>query len=199
MIFLVNGLVSTCAPGGQANTTGRRCNASRWKLWAIAAALAVHALLWTRRPPIEIVVHASESERSSCAPPSILVAHEQHLQAVGSDRRLLALVTELRKRSTVSLLFRKAAPQSRRSPPTAELASMLGAKSPAAHALQLDVLPPLPPAIYELGDTASLAALLRFACFDLVLIGLWFWWAARPPLHPCLVPIILTPWSTNAP
>ena len=124
-------------------------------------------------------MHASEHERSSCTQPSILVAHEQHLQAVGSDRRLLALVTQLRSNSVVSLLFRKAAPHPRRSPPTAELAAMLGATGRAAHALLSDVPPPLPPAIYELGDTPSLAALLRLARFDLVLVGLWFWLAAH--------------------
>lgn len=110
--------------------------------------------------------------------PHILVAHEQHLQAVGSDRRLLSLIDQLSSRGVVSLLFRKPAPASRRSPSTASLARMIGAASPRAHQLRLGEKPPLPPAIYELGPTPSLISLLRTARFDLILIGLWFWWEA---------------------
>ena len=134
--------------------------------------IALCVLTFFVKRPVSVVI-VSQPSRQECRP-QILVAHEQHLQDVGSDRRVLALLRQLRERSTVSLLFRKAAPPARRSPKTADLAAFLGVSSPV-HALRLDETPPMPPAIYELGDTPSLTSLLRIARFDFVLVGLWFW------------------------
>ncbi|KAL1523006.1 hypothetical protein AB1Y20_017969 [Prymnesium parvum] len=168
-------------------TTRRVC-----KLCAAALALVLEALLWAsqRRPDILAPPRPLEPHAVGCRRPLILVAHEQHLQAVGSDRRLLGLITQLSSSSVVSLLFRKAAPPRRRSPPTARLAALLGARSPTAHLLRPDVPPPLPPAIYELNGTPSFTALLRAARFDLILVGLWYWYDPQPSLAEVLLPSV---------
>ena len=120
----------------------------------------------------------------------ILVAHEQHLQAVGSDVRLLWLLLLLRALDAeVSLLLRAATPAARRSPPTAELAALLGAAGDVAHVLRDNATAPTPPALYELGDSAALAALLGAGHFDLVLLGVWFG-DPQPAFAELLLPVI---------
>ena len=121
----------------------------------------------------------------------VLVAHEQHLQAVGSDVRLLWLLRQLRALDAeVSLLLRAATPAARRSPPTAEVAALLGAASDVAHVLRDNATAPTPPALYELGDSAALAALLGDGHFDLVLLGVWFWYDPQPAFAELLLPVI---------
>ena len=121
----------------------------------------------------------------------VLVAHEQHLQAVGSDVRLLWLLRQLRALDAeVSLLLRAATPAARRSPPTAEVAALLGAASDVAHVLRDNATAPTPPALYELGDSAALAALLGAGHFDLVLLGVWFWYDPQPAFAELLLPMI---------
>ena len=121
----------------------------------------------------------------------VLVAHEQHLQAVGSDVRLLWLLRQLRALDAeVSLLLRAATPAARRSPPTAEVAALLGAASDVAHVLRDNATAPTPPALYELGDSAALAALLGAGHFDLVLLGVWFWYDPQPAFAELLLPVI---------
>ena len=78
--------------------------------------------------PAAAYADAAAASTAAAAPPlNILVAHEQHLQRVGSDRRLLALLQTLRSLgSDVSLLIRtKTCNRCVRSPSTRELARSL--------------------------------------------------------------------------
>ena len=98
------------------------------------------------RHPSDAARHPSESRPSAasvsdttCAASrsgghlSILVVHEHHLKPIGSDVRLLGVVLQLRSLGhTVSLLFRGRVPSSERSPPTAQLATIIGASTPEA-------------------------------------------------------------------
>ena len=105
--------------------------------------------------------------------------------------RLLWLLRQLRALDAeVSLLLRAATPAARRSPPTAEVAALLGAASDVAHVLRDNATAPTPPARYELGDSAALAALLGAGHFDLVLLGVWFWYDPQPAFAELLLPVI---------
>lgn len=122
----------------------------------------------------------------------VLVTSEQHLQRVGSDRRLLALLRTLRGlNAQASLLVRtRRCGQCRHDPPIQELAALLGSTSSTAVMLQPGERPAAPPAIYEYGGSLSLVALLDTAAFDLVLVGLWFWYDPQPSFAELLVPVI---------
>jgi len=107
---------------------------------------------------------------------SILLIHEHHLKPIGSDVRLLGVVLQLRSLGhTVSLLFRGKTPSDQRSPPTAELATLIGTPYDNEYVLRSTELPPQPPAIYEHADLDSLSLLARQGWFDVVLCPLWFW------------------------
>ena len=122
--------------------------------------------------------------------PRILVAHEQHLQRVGSDTRLLALIKGLIQRhgAEVSLLVRtRKCNHCVRNPPTHELARIL--KSTATEALPLPSLHPTP-AIFEFNGTDALYSLLTRADFDMVLVGLWFWYDPQPSFAELIAPVV---------
>ena len=125
------------------------------------------------------------------SPFRVLVAHEQHLQRVGSDTRLLALLTKLRDLGTeISLLVRTSRCNNcTHSPPIPELAHMLRARLTTATRLSRG-LAPHPPAIYEYGGTIALATLLATHHFDLVLVGLWFWYDPQPSFAEILLPLL---------
>lgn len=107
---------------------------------------------------------------------SILLIHEHHLKPIGSDVRLLGVVLQLRSLGhTVSLLFRGKTPADQRSPPTAELATLIATAYASEHVLTSSAVPPQPPAIYEHADLDSLSLLARQGWFDVVLCPLWFW------------------------
>lgn len=162
---------------------------------AVAWALRSLAAHWStgRGAPVRLTPAAALIRR---VPPSkslrLLVAHEQHLQRVGSDTRLLAVLSTLRSHAAeVSLLVRTAkCNHCRRSPPTAELARLLGATLLAAVPLSTRAVAPPPPAIYEFGGSAALAALLRTHAFDLALVGLWFWYDPQPSFAEVLLPTL---------
>lgn len=115
--------------------------------------------------------------RSCGAKLSVLVIHEHHLKPIGSDLRLLGIIRQLRALGhTVSLLFRGKTPADQRSPPTAELASLLGATSgETEYVLTSTDRPPQPPAIFEYSDLESFSVIARQGWFDAVLCPLWFW------------------------
>ena len=76
----------------------------------------------------------------------------------------------------MSLLFRGKTPADQRSPPTAELASLLGATSgETEYVLTSTDRPPQPPAIFEYSDLESFSVIARQGWFDAVLCPLWFW------------------------
>ena len=104
----------------------------------------------------------------------VLVVHEQQPQALGCDRRLLALMRLLdSQHSRVSLLYRHGVPPSMQSPPTAELADALGID--AFDAAQIGGCLRPPPALYEYTSRAQLEALFAKGWFELVLVTTWFW------------------------
>ena len=70
------------------------------------------------------------------------------------------------------------------------MAALLGAASDVAHVLRDNATAPTPPALYELGDSAALAALLGAGHFDLVLLGVWFWYDPQPAFAELLLPVI---------
>ena len=121
----------------------------------------------------------------------VLVAHEQHLQAVGSDARLLLLLQQLRQLgASVSLLVR-AATGAARHPPTHEIAELLGAANLSAVPLSRGGVPVArAPAVYEMGGGRAFQQLLRHEQFDLVLVGLWFWYDPQPSFAEMLVPLV---------
>ena len=124
----------------------------------------------------------------------VLVAHEQHLQAVGSDARLLLLLQQLRQLgASVSLLVRAATRAARRQPPTHEIARLLGAANLSAVPLGRGgggVPVARGPAVYEMGGGRAFQQLLRHEQFDLVLVGLWFWYDPQPSFAEMLVPLV---------
>ena len=170
----------------------------------LAVALGVPILLLAFGEYLQLITRLRPSERErepkssapfDCytSPSRILIAHEQHLQEVGSDRRLLALISSLRMLGTeVSLIFRtsKGAPPSRRRPSTRQLAKLLGAASSSAILLDESRPPPRLPAILEYGGTSSLTALVEAAEFDLVLCTLWFWYDPQPSFAELVVPVV---------
>ena len=123
----------------------------------------------------------------------VLVAHEQHLQQVGSDTRLLLLLQHLRQLgASVSLLVRAATGVARHHPPTHEVAKLLGATNLSAVPLgRGDVSVSRAPAIYEMGGSRAFQQLLRREQFDLVLVGLWFWYDPQPSFAEMLVPLVV--------
>lgn len=122
----------------------------------------------------------------------VLVAHEQHLQAVGSDARLLLLLQQLRQLgASVSLLVRASTRAARRQPPTHEIARLLGAANLSAVPLGRGGAPVArAPAVYEMGGGRAFQQLLRHEQFDLVLVGLWFWYDPQPSFAEMLVPLV---------
>jgi len=128
---------------------------------------------------------------------NVLLIHEHHLKAIGSDLRLLGLLLQLREQGhTVSLLFRGKASRAERSPPTSELNRIIGGPAlddPAQ--LGGSGAPPPHPAIYELADLAGLASLASQGWFDAVLCSFWFWRDPAPSAAELLLPTLLT----NAP
>lgn len=164
------------------------------------------------RHPSDAARHPSESRPSAasvsdttCAASrsgghlSILVVHEHHLKPIGSDVRLLGVVLQLRSLGhTVSLLFRGRVPSSERSPPTAQLATIIGASTPEAVVMSAggsgtgrDLPLPPPPAVYEFGNLASLMRLAQAGYFDAVLCTLWFWRDPAPSAAELLLPTLL--------
>ena len=198
--------VTDGAAPGEASRGRSACGKASWRLfWVVGAAVALAVRIYAsrdrgapvRRLPATAAATASPAAASAAtASPAarrrrLLIAHEQHLQRVGSDTRLLALITTLRQLDTeVSLLVRTGRCNNcTRSPPTRSLARMLGAQI-------LDVVPlssaaPVqPPAIYEFGGTSPLAALLAAHPFDMVIIGLWFWYDPQPSFAELILPVV---------
>ena len=123
-----------------------------------------------------LAARGTAAKCATSAPLSVLLVHEHHFKPIGSDLRLLGIVRQLRSLGyTVSLLFRGRVPAEQRSPPTHELAELLGAEASGEVKLSSTERPPHPPAIYEYTDLDALSSLSRFGWFDVVLCPLWFW------------------------
>lgn len=120
---------------------------------------------------------------------SVLIIHEHHLKAIGSDLRLLGVIMQLRSlghtasvhrspstyavlhviQSLTAVVFHMAqmlargkVPPAQRSPPTTELLRLLGSSQKSEALLSASDLPH-PPAIYEYVDLPSLSAFAKRA------------------------------------
>lgn len=120
----------------------------------------------------------------------VLVVHEQQPQALGCDRRLLALVRLLQEEGRrVSLLYRHGVPPSEQAPPTTELAELLGV-SPFNPSHLSGCLRP-PPALYEYtGDERQLQRLAQRGWFGLILVTVWFWNDPSPSFAEVTLPVL---------
>ena len=122
---------------------------------------------------------------------TVLLVHEHHLKSIGSDMRLLGLLLQLRGLGhSVSFLFRGPVPLAQRSPPTQELAALIGASETDAQRLSQEVPPRPPPAIYEHSNLAALAALARHGWFDLIFCTFWFWRDPAPSSAELFLPTL---------
>ena len=125
-------------------------------------------------------------------PLRILIAHEQHLQAMGSDVRLLGIVDRLRQAGhEVSLFFRAHTDNALRVPPSAALATRIGVRRVYSEAaLRSDVRHLPPPALYEFVDAAQLAQLFSQGWFNVVICFFWFWLDPKPNVAEILLPYV---------
>ena len=116
--------------------------------------------------------HTRRGAEMPDVPLRILVAHEQHLQPMGCDVRLLGIIrTLLRSGAEVSLFFRGHTLVSKRAPPSEELASLL--RIPRGYReewLRRDVRELPPPAIYEHAGPAQLGRLFAQGWFHATLV-----------------------------
>lgn len=125
---------------------------------------------------------------------SVLVVHEQHLQSMGCDTRLLGIVRALLSCGhKVSLFFRTRTPEQRRNPPTKELASLL--HIPRAYNeedLRRDVRELPPPAIYERTTSAQMGRLFAQGWFNAAIVSFWFWHDPKPNVAELVLPQLHT-------
>lgn len=121
----------------------------------------------------------------------VLIVHEQHPQALGCDRRLLALVALMQASgSTVSLLYRRHVPAANQSPRTSKLASLLGVRAFDEAELSGGCLR-APPALYRFDGRANhLVRLAEAGWFDLVLMSVWFWNEPQPAFAEIVLPLL---------
>ena len=179
----------------RANERGRPYGSLRRRALPVLLLLFAAVVLFRRgRQVVQVTARGSHSVPVRCHTATrVLVAHEQHLQAVGSDARLLLLLQQLRQLgASVSLLVRAATGSARRHPPTHEIAELLGAANLSAVPLGRGGVPVAAraPAVYEMGGGRAFQQLLRHEQFDLVLVGLWFWYDPQPSFAEMLVPLV---------
>lgn len=131
-----------------------------------------------------------ESNGKCTKPMHILIVHEQHLQSMGCDMRLLGIIRALLGcGQRVSLFFRGHTPEHRRHPPTRELASLLQIPHGFNDTdLRKDVRQLPPPAIYERTTTAQVAQLFAEGWFNAVIVFFWFWHDPKPNVAELLLP-----------
>lgn len=164
----------------------------RWVGFGLTVTAALALRLYQATVAILPRHHARQPICDSAVAVRILVTSEQHLQRVGSDRRLLALLHSLRSlHAQVSMLVRtRKCGSCTHSPSIPELCRLLGSATHEAVPL-VDNGKPVPPgpALYEYGGTRSFASLLHAAAFDLLLVGLWFWYDPQPSFAELLLPV----------
>ena len=136
-------------------------------------------------------------QRHHCAEPALeprrlLIVHEQHLQPMGCDVRLLGVIRGLLSADLeVSLFFRTHTPIAKRSPSSPELATLL--RIPRGYQeewLRRDVRTLPPPAIYEHSGSAQLGRLFARGWFHAVLVFFWFWHDPKPNVAEMVLPAL---------
>ena len=121
---------------------------------------------------------------------NILIVHEQHLQAMGCDARLLAVIRALvGGGQKVSLFFRTHTPEQRRYPTTTELSSLLHIpRGYSEDLLRSDVRSLPPPALYERTTSVQVGRLFSQGWFNAAIFFFWFWHDPKPNVAELLLP-----------
>ena len=147
--------------------------------------------MWCARFIVLIASHFAPI--AADAPLRILFAHEQHLQPMGCDVRLLGIIRSmLGQGAEVSLYFRSHTLIAKRAPPSADLATLL--RIPRGYReewLRRDVRQLPPPAMYEHAGPAQLARLFARGWFPPALVFFWFWHDPEPHVAAMLLHALL--------
>ncbi len=119
----------------------------------------------------------------------ILIVHEQHLQSMGCDVRLLRLVKDLLYlNQEVSMLFRGPTPAKMRQPKSKQLAAILKIDDFEEDQLRKGLR--RPPGLYEWTTTDRFAQLMEMGYFNVVIIFLWFWYDPQPSAAEIVLPLL---------
>ena len=119
----------------------------------------------------------------------ILIIHEQHLQSMGCDVRLLRFVKDLLYlNQEVSMLFRGSTPSKMRQPKSRQLAQILHIENFEEEQLRKGIRQP--PGIYEWTSAERFAQLMSMGYFNVVIIFLWFWYDPQPSVAELVLPLI---------
>ena len=119
----------------------------------------------------------------------ILIIHEQHLQSMGCDVRLLRFIKDLLYlNQEVSMLFRGTTPAKMRQPKSKQLASILHISDFEEDQLRKGLRQP--PGLYEWTNAERFAQLMGLGYFNMVIIFLWFWYDPQPSVAELVLPLI---------
>ena len=119
----------------------------------------------------------------------ILIIHEQHLQSMGCDVRLLRFVKDLLYlNQEVSMMFRGSTPVKMRQPKSKQLAAILHIDSFEEEQLRKGLRQP--PGLYEWTSAERFAQLMAMGYFNVVIIFLWFWYDPQPSVAELVLPLI---------
>lgn len=119
----------------------------------------------------------------------ILIIHEQHLQSMGCDVRLLRFVKDLLYlNQEVSMLFRGSTPSKMRQPKSRQLAQILHIENFEEEQLRKGLRKP--PGIYEWTSAERFSQLMAMGYFNVVVIFLWFWYDPQPSVAELVLPLL---------
>jgi hypothetical protein len=119
----------------------------------------------------------------------ILIIHEQHLQSMGCDVRLLRFVKDLLYlNQEVSMLFRGSTPSKMRQPKSRQLAAIMKIENFEEEQLRKGMR--RPPGIYEWTSSERFAQLMAMGHFNVVITFLWFWYDPQPSVAELILPLV---------
>ena len=119
----------------------------------------------------------------------ILIIHEQHLQSMGCDVRLLRFVKDLLYlNQEVSMLFRGSTPSKMRQPKSRQLAAIMKIDNFEEEQLRKGLRKP--PGIYEWTSSERFAQLMALGHFNVVITFLWFWYDPQPSVAELILPLV---------
>lgn len=119
----------------------------------------------------------------------ILIIHEQHLQSMGCDVRLLRFVKDLLYlNQEVSMMFRGSTPSKMRQPKSKQLAAILHIENFEDDQLRKGLRQP--PGLYEWTSAERFAQLMAMGYFNVVIIFLWFWYDPQPSVAELVLPLL---------
>jgi hypothetical protein len=154
---------------------------------SVAAAAAAAAA--TRNSSAKQCGTASDQQATDFPRNRILIIHEQHLQSMGCDIRLLRFVKDLLYlNQEVSLMFRASTPSKMRQPKSKQLASILHIDSFEEEQLRRGLR--RPPGIYEWTSADRFSQLMKMGYFNVVIVFLWFWYDPQPSVAELVLPLV---------